>query len=796
MLRTSLFLLLLGPGFHAWPRGATVEFVDGTTVPSTACLVPPVPQSKVWDHQIPSFPPITDYNDTGALTQGDFLGSGQRQLQWTDTEYTTPPVGSQLKLYNMNGSLPGYPKVFTCRASSGGTTTYCMSDNIHKAVMPLDDSGELITSQWMDPVIGTGCPPYPQYCEYFMKPDGTLLPWYLPSPTSYDAPPWVIGLRTHSGKWGVFGEAVRSSIPVLMLLDKNGIEIPAGWPLIGIPGYTIQGIFTQRQGASFPAGQPATLTPGGETNYAVNVGDDGQMKSGNPYRVPWASPYIGSRPTNGVNSAIVNGVRLITTEVSSFNANPGNGYNGACALYLYSDTGALQPGWPQPMYMDYGRGDTRNFGGCSFDGVVFADLDGDGIPEIVTTTNLGPTDYPSSGLFAWKLDGTPMPGFPFAIPGVNSGSAPVVGDIDGDGRPEILFEGYTYCRGMPTSYTGLFAYHDDGTPVALFPMTFGGWSLASVLQSPILDDFNGDGNVDITVKGNDTIYIITLNAPYNRDTIEWPMEQFDVMRTGWYRKMAHVDRAASWIETSAPAIPGDGQSSVWITAHGVRPNTQPILWPDQFVRFGRLPDAGGGEFSTFIDNLNGSWSQKLTAPRLEDPVTVTVSGWINEFKLNQTIPVTFWGRPRTTAISPRAFPIGGGINANLTGANYGIGVTLRALDADLQITSAVRITETAMTARFDAPSTAIPGLKYFVANAYSRDSSPAWVLAYDPNDLLLLLDKTAGATVYWYGRAAPNYQLLRDNAPTFPAPATIYSGPAMTTTDPINQSYFYLVIAN
>jgi hypothetical protein len=74
------------------------------------------------------------------------------------------------------------------------------------------------------------------------------------------------------------------------------------------------------------------------------------------------------------------------------------------------------------------------------------DVTGDGIPEIVSESY--------SSLYTWDRDGNSLPGFPFTMPNgdVNSYSSPVLADLDNDNIREIVFGthvlgggGYVYC---------------------------------------------------------------------------------------------------------------------------------------------------------------------------------------------------------------------------------------------------------------------------------------------------------------------------------------------------------------
>ena len=61
---------------------------------------------------------------------------------------------------------------------------------------------------------------------------------------------------------------------------------------------------------------------------------------------------------------------------------------------------------------------------------ALGDLDGDGVPEIVVQTE--------DALNVWKGNGTIFPGWPRTWTNSWQGnSAPVIGDVDGDGLPDI-----------------------------------------------------------------------------------------------------------------------------------------------------------------------------------------------------------------------------------------------------------------------------------------------------------------------------------------------------------------------
>ncbi len=139
------------------------------------------------------------------------------------------------------------------------------------------------------------------------------------------------------------------------------------------------------------------------------------------------------------------------------------------------------------------------------------DVDGDGAPEIVCNDIAGRT-------FAWHLDGTELRdgdsnpatlGVFVARAGATyeyGFSSPALCDLDGDGRKEIIFG--SKLSGVPNY---LYAYRYDGSQATGFPFATG--NLGAIGCSPSLGDLDNDGQREIVfVSEADSLYVLRRNG--------------------------------------------------------------------------------------------------------------------------------------------------------------------------------------------------------------------------------------------------------------------------------------------
>jgi hypothetical protein len=168
-------------------------------------------------------------------------------------------------------------------------------------------------------------------------------------------------------------------------------------------------------------------------------------------------------------------------------------------IYVVRSDGSDLPGWP------------RKLRDSIWSSPALFDLEGNGKLEIIIGVDEHlegpPFNTPNGGaLYVFRPDGSILPGFPKFIDQTMM-SSPAVGDIDGDGRPEIVVGGGVF-------YTGnvghqVYAWHCDGSPVAGWPVTVE----AQVFNSPALADLEGNGRLDVVVSDqNANVYAFRGNG--------------------------------------------------------------------------------------------------------------------------------------------------------------------------------------------------------------------------------------------------------------------------------------------
>lgn len=165
--------------------------------------------------------------------------------------------------------------------------------------------------------------------------------------------------------------------------------------------------------------------------------------------------------------------------------------NGNYHLFAYNGDATLLPGFP--VYAEQNMQSSPAIG----------DLDGDGWLDIVVGTGTYTANV-GKRVYAWNHLGQPLSGWPRTTDG-RMPASPALADLDNDGDLEVIIgcgsEGDPY---DPPACTKLYAWHGDGSAVSGFPMVppaNNSWTSTSIglPNSPIVADYNGDGNQEILV---------------------------------------------------------------------------------------------------------------------------------------------------------------------------------------------------------------------------------------------------------------------------------------------------------
>src|ERR1051325_6260975 len=182
----------------------------------------------------------------------------------------------------------------------------------------------------------------------------------------------------------------------------------------------------------------------------------------------------------------------------------------------YNGAGAILPGWPRPEsnYVDTPA--------------ALADVNGHGLDEIFAEEQ----DW---YLHGYSATGTVIAGWPSMCDGGQELHTPAIADLDGDGIPEIVS-----ASGSTTPGVYLCAYHRDGTPVAGFPVLLDD-SYGPDDTFPVIGDVDGDGApviVVITRAANNPVIVKVLSAG---GAVERTMTAVGTVPYGSAPPLGHLD---------------------------------------------------------------------------------------------------------------------------------------------------------------------------------------------------------------------------------------------------------------
>ncbi len=138
----------------------------------------------------------------------------------------------------------------------------------------------------------------------------------------------------------------------------------------------------------------------------------------------------------------------------------------------------------------------RSFPESSVTNPATSDLDGDGTDEIIFTTT--DASFSEGGqIHVLRQDGTELPGWPVVLTKRPLNNTPTIGDVNGDGIPEIVIESFFERNSGPVHY--VYAFNLEGNLLNGFPVALGlgGFFTNGQTPSPALSDLDLDGKLDI-----------------------------------------------------------------------------------------------------------------------------------------------------------------------------------------------------------------------------------------------------------------------------------------------------------
>ena len=180
------------------------------------------------------------------------------------------------------------------------------------------------------------------------------------------------------------------------------------------------------------------------------------------------------------------------------------------SLYVFGADGSRHAGFPVHLWT---TGTNRS------PSPAIADMNGDGFPEIVVAGTDG-------AVYAYDRTGAlvaPWTGARFStLPNAATESSPVVADINGDGKSDVIIGDD---NGSLAALSGA-----DGSMLAGFPIQLD----AEVTGTPAVCDCDGDGKTEIVdVDFGGTLYVWDYDFPFSPGgPPPWPQFHHDARRTG------------------------------------------------------------------------------------------------------------------------------------------------------------------------------------------------------------------------------------------------------------------------
>ena len=476
-LQALIAIAALGAGVLFLPDGR-----PPSAVPVDTRLQGSVPKAPAFaaGFPIPFWRTVDFRPRQGSVVAADLDRDGRRDL------VVSVPNG-QVVVFRSDGSrVPGWPRTF---------------DNLTQPAFPMGEAGVGDLDGDGSPDIVTcvvsGAPMRHNFL-YAMRADGTDLPgWPIEltntSPTDYfscSSVPTVLADLDGDGYLDVIRAMNRGTI---LAFDRHGKPL-TGWPVRLGPDYDNNGIIREI-GADLLAvdlegnhQMDLVFVESGLNPRLAVVSGDGRLLHGFPVGlagiVDRDAPAVADLDGDGQVELVQATMPFYGDLIEPVPEPTAGAPIDPARLHVIRPDGSSRPGWPRQLQL-----------GASW-GAVLADLDGDGLPEIL--------QQDGDQLLGFDADGNLLPAFPVIVRRdfVRSQSltttAWVVGDLNGDRRPDLLQVWSSLYAG--SSYMRVFGLRATGNPLRGFPFDADGMLAAS---RPVLTDLNGDGVNDLVMLVSD-----------------------------------------------------------------------------------------------------------------------------------------------------------------------------------------------------------------------------------------------------------------------------------------------------
>jgi hypothetical protein len=180
-----------------------------------------------------------------------------------------------------------------------------------------------------------------------------------------------------------------------------------------------------------------------------------------------------------------------------------NGFAGPAMVTVLGPDGVTELGWP------YTLPDACNAG------PALGDLTGDGLPEIVVATIGG-----EAAVVALEaVTGRPVPGWPVRLRAETVNAAPLITDVDGDGRNDVILAALS--TGLESD-AWIWALDSGGRQLRDFPVMLPHDEI--VRAAPVTADLDADGDLELLAATErlNTLYVWDLDALCDPASMPWP----------------------------------------------------------------------------------------------------------------------------------------------------------------------------------------------------------------------------------------------------------------------------------